>query len=155
MAFKEYNRNAPVYGEFLAPSSDMVAGRLVCADPAKPGKVKYADNTVATYKILGLLGQNVVAPTYNTHWLMSVHTQYARYGEPVAVFYNDVYWTDQTAVNIAEGDLLYPAAPGEGNVNVGKLSNVQHTVGGVAQNPVGIALSGGNAGTMIKVKLYV
>lgn len=144
MAFKEYNRNAPVYGELLAPDVDMVAGRLVMIDPAAPTKIKYADGSVNTEQIIGILGQNVVAPTYNTHWLMSVHTQYARYGEPVAVFYNDIYWTDQGAVNIAAGDRLWATTNGQ-------FTNVE--VAG--QKPVGIALSDAAAGQLFKVKLLV
>ncbi|MHA1754688.1 MAG: hypothetical protein ACTSYR_04140 [Candidatus Odinarchaeia archaeon] len=153
--FKEYNRNSPVYGEFKAPESDMTAGRLVTYDANDPTKVAYADNTIETYKVLGLLSQNVIATNVNTHILQSVHTSIARYGEPVAVYYGDVYWTDQIVDNVVVGDLLYPADPGVGDVDAGKLSKTQHTVGGVDQPPVAIALSSGNAGTLVKIKMYI
>jgi hypothetical protein len=152
MAFKEYNRNSPNYGEFLAPSADMVAGRLVMIDAGAPTKVAYADNTItSTKQVLGLLGQNVIAANINTHQLPSIYTRQVRYGDPVSVFYNEIYDTDQTSDNITAGELLYPAAPGVDDVDKGKLSNTPI----VDQDPVALALTSGNEGVSIKVKLLV
>jgi hypothetical protein len=148
---KEYNRNSPVYGEFKAPNKDMVAGRLVTFDASDPTKIDYATQATPTAKILGLLGQDVIAPNVNTHILPSVATTKVRYGEVVAVFYNDIYITDQIATNVNAGDMLWPADSSTDATLAGKLSNVEI----VYQPPVAVALESGAAGSPVKIKLLV
>lgn len=145
MAVKEY-LVSQVYPDFKAPNADLVAGRVVTADAN--GVVGYVAST--TPSIVGILAQDVIAPNVNTHILSSVK-HFARYGEQVGVYLHpgDIIQTDQTASNVAVGDKLYAIIAS--GADQGKLTNTSGA--NTTTDPVAVALSAGNAGSFVKIKL--
>ncbi len=148
MAVKEY-LVSQVYPDFKAPNADLVAGRVVTVNAS--GVIGYVSSTNPS--IVGILAQDVIAPNVNTHILSSVKN-FARYGEQVGIYLRpgDVVQTDQTASNVAVGDKLYAIVAA--GADQGKLTNTADTTGGTTTaNPVAVALSAGNAGSFVKIKL--
>lgn len=144
MGVKERSQNIVTYPNAQAPESDMTAGRFVTIDTN--GVVAYATNGE---RADGLLAQDVKSTEHLDIIRLGKNTAF--YGGKVGVYMcGGLFETDQTAVAINAGDLLYVSGTaGE----EGMLTNVDPTAGSgfaVAQ-----ALTGGNAGEYIWIKLLV
>lgn len=94
---------------FNSSDNALVQGTLVKLDPANANKVIPAQ---AGDRVFGMVAQDVQAYDINNFKLDSV-THVAYIGQPVGVYFGQgQYYTDRTAVNVAFGNLLYPASNG-------------------------------------------